>query len=111
MLTDQQRNGMIDPAYRWPNGEVPFVIDNVFSEYYDTKLQSSMRGVEGNIHALCLPLKSSTPWWFSGRSNGDSYLSFPQERITHTHICTCQASHVYVTKASCIYKVKCLDII
>ena len=54
MLTDEQRNGMIDPAYRWPNKVVPFYIDPVFSEYYNTELQSGMRGVEGHIHALRL---------------------------------------------------------
>ena len=53
MLTDvQQRNGLINPASRWPNGEVPFVIDNVFGEYCRTKLQSGIRGVEGTTHAL-----------------------------------------------------------
>ena len=50
MLTDvQQRNGLINPAYRWPNGVVPYVIDEVFSEYCSTKLQSGIRDVEGNI--------------------------------------------------------------
>jgi len=50
MLTNEQiRNGLILPASRWPNKEVPFVIDDVFSEYYRTKLQSGMRGVEGTI--------------------------------------------------------------
>jgi len=40
MLTDEQkRNGMINPAYRWPNRVVPFDIDPVFSEYCSTKLQ------------------------------------------------------------------------
>ena len=53
MLTDEQiRNGLINTAYRWPNKVVPFVIDTVFSEYYNTTLQSCMRSVEGNIHVL-----------------------------------------------------------
>jgi len=53
MLIDEQtRNGIINPARRWPNKEVPFVIDDVFNEYYNTKLQIGMRDVEGNIHAL-----------------------------------------------------------
>jgi len=53
MLTDEQlRTGLINRANRWPNGVVPFVIDNVFSEYCSTKLQSGLRGVEGNIHSL-----------------------------------------------------------
>jgi hypothetical protein len=53
MLTDEQiRNGLINPAYRWSNKVVPFVIDDVFSEYCSTKLHNGMRGVEGNIHAL-----------------------------------------------------------
>jgi hypothetical protein len=52
MLTEKQRNGMIDPWYRWPNRVVPFVIDGLFSEYYNTELQSGLRGVEGNIHTL-----------------------------------------------------------
>jgi hypothetical protein len=56
MLTDEQMNsGLINPAYRWPNKRVPFVIDRVFSEYCSTKLQSGMRGVEGIIHTLCVP--------------------------------------------------------
>jgi len=52
MLTDEQRNGLINPASRWPNRVVPFVIDDVFSEYCNTKLQSAKRGVEGIIHPL-----------------------------------------------------------
>ena len=50
MLTDEQmRNGLINPVYRWPNKEVPFVIDDVFSEYRSSMLQIGMRGVEGII--------------------------------------------------------------
>jgi hypothetical protein len=30
---DQVRNGLISPATRWPNRTVPYVIDDVFSEY------------------------------------------------------------------------------
>jgi hypothetical protein len=57
MLTEEQmRNGLINPASRWPNKVVPFVIDSVFSEYCSTKLRSGKRGVEGNINALCLSL-------------------------------------------------------
>jgi len=53
MLTDEQmRNGIIDTWYRWPNRVVPFYIDPVFGEYCSTKLQSGIRGVEGNIDAL-----------------------------------------------------------
>jgi hypothetical protein len=53
MLTDEQiRNGLINPASRWPNKEVPFVIDDVFSEYCSTNLQIGMRGVKGNLDAL-----------------------------------------------------------
>ena len=56
MLTDgNMRNGLINTDSRWPFGTVPFVIDDVFSEYCSTKLQISIRGVEGNIHALCAP--------------------------------------------------------
>jgi len=50
VLTDEQmRNGLINPARRWPNKVVPFVIDDVFSKYCSTKLQIGIRGVEGNI--------------------------------------------------------------
>jgi len=53
VLTEEQtRNGLINTARRWPNKVVPFVIDDVFSEYCSTKLQSGMRGEEGNIHSL-----------------------------------------------------------
>jgi len=49
MLTDEQkRNGVIKPARRWPNGEVPFVIDEVFSEYCSIKLQMWFVGRGGN---------------------------------------------------------------
>ena len=38
MMTDEQkRNFVIRPERRWPNGVVPFVIDDVFSEYCSTK--------------------------------------------------------------------------
>jgi len=53
MMTDEQkRNGVIRPARRWPNGEVPFVIDDVFSEYCNTKAQCVLPDVEGIIHSL-----------------------------------------------------------
>jgi hypothetical protein len=43
MLIDKQiRNGLTNPASRWPNKIVPYVIDSVFSEYCSTKLQSGM---------------------------------------------------------------------
>jgi len=43
MLTDEElRNGLINTARRWQNKVVPFVIDDVISEYCSTKLQ---RGV------------------------------------------------------------------
>ena len=33
VLTDEQmKNGMINPAYRWPNRVVPYIIDSVFSK-------------------------------------------------------------------------------
>jgi hypothetical protein len=39
MLTDEEmRNGLINPASRWPHKTVPYVIDDVFSEYCSTKL-------------------------------------------------------------------------
>ena len=57
MLTEQQmRNGLINSGSRWPKKAVPFVIDDVFSEYCSTKLQSDLRGVEGNIHAFSFVL-------------------------------------------------------
>jgi len=63
MLTDEQkRNGLINPARRWPNGVVPFVIDDVFSKYCSTKLQSGIRGMEGNIMHLEMRFISSTHW-------------------------------------------------
>jgi hypothetical protein len=53
MLTEEKlKNVLINPASRWPNKVVPFVIDDVFSEYCSTKLQSGKRGVEETIHAL-----------------------------------------------------------
>jgi hypothetical protein len=52
LTEEQQRNGIIDPGSRWPNGVVPFVIDDIFSEYYSTVVQIGMQGVEGNIHAF-----------------------------------------------------------
>jgi hypothetical protein len=51
------RNGLINTEYRWPNNEVPFVIDSVFSKYCSSKLQSGLWGVEGIKHALCVPLE------------------------------------------------------
>jgi len=39
VLTDEElRNGLINPAGRWPNKTVPFVTDDVSSEYSSTKL-------------------------------------------------------------------------
>ena len=47
MLTDEQkRNAWLIPALRWPNKVVPFLIDDVFSEYCSIKLRSGKRGVE-----------------------------------------------------------------
>jgi hypothetical protein len=52
VLTEEQRNGLINTLYHWPNKVVPFVIHDVFSKYCSIKLQIGMRGVEGNIRAL-----------------------------------------------------------
>ena len=53
ILTEEEvRNGLINPARRWPGKTVPFYIDPVYSEYCSTKPQSDVRDVEGNIHAL-----------------------------------------------------------
>jgi len=53
VLTDEElRNGLNNPPVRWPNKEIPIVIDSVYIEYGSTKLQIGMRGVEVIIHAL-----------------------------------------------------------
>jgi hypothetical protein len=96
VLNEEQRNGLINTEYRWPNKEVPFVIDDVFSKYCSTKLQIGIRGVEGNIRALQVPLYLQYTLRWSGRNIGDNYLSLPLETITHTH--TCQTSHGNITK-------------
>jgi len=60
MLTDAQRNGIINPASRWPNKEVPIVIDSVFGEYCSTKLQNGMGAWrEISVHYECR-ISSST---------------------------------------------------
>jgi hypothetical protein len=94
VLTDKQlRNGLINTAGRWPNKVVPFVIDDVFSEYCSTKLQSDMRGVEAiNMHNE-YRLSSITRWRLSGRCNGDSYLNL----LLKNHRNTCEASHINIT--------------
>jgi hypothetical protein len=57
MLTDgQMRNGLVNPARRWPSKIVPFFIDEIFSEYCSSKLQICLRDVEETIHALWVPL-------------------------------------------------------
>ena len=49
-LTEEEiRNGLLNPATPSTNNEDTVV---VFSEYCSTKLQSGIRGVEGNIDAL-----------------------------------------------------------
>jgi len=51
MLTDVQlRTGWNDPARRWTDGVVPYVIDSVFSEC--STRQFDLRGVEGKFHSL-----------------------------------------------------------
>jgi hypothetical protein len=52
LIEEELRNGLISTERRWPNEVLPFVIDDVFSEYCSTKLQSGVWGVERNIHAL-----------------------------------------------------------
>jgi hypothetical protein len=53
MLTDEQmRNGIMNPASRNQNEDVPFVSEDVFSEYCSSKLQSGLPGVEGIFHDL-----------------------------------------------------------
>jgi hypothetical protein len=57
MLPEEQlRNGMINPASRWPNRVATYVIDDVFSKYCSTKLQSGLGGVLEIIHALLVLL-------------------------------------------------------
>ena len=52
VLSEEQGNEWFNTASPSPNGEVPFVTEVEFSEYCSTKLQSGMRGVEGNIDSL-----------------------------------------------------------
>jgi hypothetical protein len=54
-LIEVVKNGLIDTTFRWPNKTVSYCIDDVFSEYCRNKIQSGMRGVELNIHALQVP--------------------------------------------------------
>ena len=46
MLTDEDRNELINPGGSWPNKIVPFVTGEEYSEYCNTELQSGMWGVE-----------------------------------------------------------------
>ena len=86
MLTEEQlRNGLINPASRWPNRVVPFVIDDVFSEHCSTKLQNGKQGVEGIIHVLRVPAEIQYTLGWGGSSNGDRYISLPIKTHTHTH--------------------------
>jgi hypothetical protein len=44
VLTElQMRNGITNTARRWRNKIVPFVIDDVFGEYYSTKIKRGLR--------------------------------------------------------------------
>ena len=55
MLTEEEiRNGLLNPANSSTNNEDT---DVVFSEYCSTKLQIVLRGVEGIIHALRIPIE------------------------------------------------------
>jgi len=51
-MSDEEGNEWFNTASPSPNGVVPLVTDDVFSEYCSTKLQSGMRGVEGNIDSM-----------------------------------------------------------
>ena len=54
-LTEEEiRNGLLNPANSSTNNEDT---DVVFSEYCSTKLQIVLRGVEGIIHALRIPIE------------------------------------------------------
>jgi hypothetical protein len=56
MLSDEQmKNGIMNPANRKQNDEVPFVTEDVFSEYCSSKLLSGLWGVEGIFHDLSIP--------------------------------------------------------
>ena len=86
MLTDEQlRSGLINPASRWPNGVVPFVIDDVFSEYGSTKLRSGLRGVEELSMHYEYRYTCGAHWSLSGRSNSDKYLFLSHNNLTHSH--------------------------
>jgi hypothetical protein len=52
MLTDDQRDELMNAGEHWPNKVVPFVTADVYSEYRSNKLQRGLRGVEGIIHTL-----------------------------------------------------------
>jgi hypothetical protein len=53
VLTDeQQRNGLINTARRWPGRTLPFFIDPIFSKYCTIKIKTGIRGVEEIIHAF-----------------------------------------------------------
>ena len=72
MLTEDQRNGIIDTAFRWPNKVVPYVIDSVFSEYNNTNLQTALRAWREISMHYEYHFSSCRHWRFTGRGNGDS---------------------------------------
>ena len=86
MLTDEQkRNGLINTESRWAFRNVPYVIDDVFSEYCSTKLQTGLRAWrEISIYFQYL-FNCSAHWSLTGRRNDNSYLSLPPKTHTHRH--------------------------
>jgi hypothetical protein len=52
MLTEEQRNGVINTAYRWPNKLVPYYVDPIFSEYCSTKLKICIRVFGGKYPSV-----------------------------------------------------------
>jgi len=101
MLTEEQlRNGVINPASRWPNKVVLYYIDPVFSKYCSTKLQSGIRDVAGNIILYEYRFSSSTHWRLRWQSMVESYPSLILKTIiqsyTHTHTHTSSQPCKYI---------------
>jgi hypothetical protein len=75
VLTEgQKRNGLVNPANRWPNKVVPYYIDPIFSEYCSTNTQIGLRSVEEIIHVLWRPLHLQYKLEVELMIKGDNYV-------------------------------------
>nr|XP_022912688.1 zinc metalloproteinase nas-13-like [Onthophagus taurus] len=93
VLTDNQRNGLIETYYRWTNNVIPYEIDAAFTAEEAEWIQSSLdayaenscvtvrRKVESDIDYIYVTGEDSGCWSYVGRFGGKQTINLQKSAI------------------------------